>query len=178
MRKALVVLALPLCLAGCLESDSAEDYVWQQRQPIPGADVYDPPPAHCAAMSSGLEIIDRFGQAESEFIQGEPINLRLWVRNDSADAVTLTNPNGCPAVEFEVVNAANEVIATSDDGFACTQALVPVEHGPGETTLHTWTWDQVMRNGAAAPIGDYTVYADERTECRFALSKSAPLRIR
>jgi hypothetical protein len=178
MRKALAILLAPMCLAGCLDGDSSDDHEWQQRQPIPGADQYDPPPAFCAAMSSTFEIVDRFGQPASEFSQGEPINLRMRVRNESSESVTLTTPDGCSSVDFEVVNADNEVVVGSGDGFACTLMMVPVEHEPGESTLHTWTWDQVMRNERAAPIGDYTVYADERTECRFALSKTAPLRIR
>lgn len=178
MRKAFAILLVPCFLAACLESDQREAHVWQQRQPIPGAGEFDPPPAICAAMSSTLTVIDRFGQPETAFIQGELINLQMLVRNNSSATVVLTNPNGCPSVRFEVVNGANEVVATSDDGFACIQVQTPVEYAPGESTLHTWTWDQVMRDDAPAPMGDYTVYADERTECRFALSKSAPLSIR
>lgn len=174
----LTVFLIAILISGCLDSVQSEDYEWQQRQPIPGADEYDPPPAFCSAMTSTLEITDRFDQPEDEFTQGEPINVRMLVRNDSASTVTLTHPDGCPSVKFSVVNADNEVVVGSNDGFACTQVMTTVEHSPGEATLHTWTWDQVMRNGAAAPIGDYTVYADERSECRFALSKSAAIRIR
>ncbi|MEX0899831.1 MAG: BsuPI-related putative proteinase inhibitor [Gammaproteobacteria bacterium] len=178
MPKPLLLLVVPIVLTGCLDSVQPDDYTWQQRQPIPGADQYDPPPAFCAAMRSTLEITDRDGQPASEFMQGELINVRVLVRNNSTSPITLTNPDGCPSVKFQVVNADNEVVASSNDGFACVQVLTPVEHAPGESTLHTWDWDQVMRNGEAAPLGDYTIYADERTECRFALSKSAPIRIR
>ncbi len=174
MRKALAMLLIPLILVGCSEDDPPEPYEWRQRYTY----AYNPPPAHCASMSTTLEIIDRFGQPETEFIQGELINVRMGVRNDSSAPVVLTHPNGCPPVGFEVVNAANEVIATDDTGLMCTQAPIPVEYGPGETVLYTWAWDQVMLNDAAAPIGDYTLYADERTECRFALSKTSPLGIR
>lgn len=177
MRVVLAIL-VPIALSGCLDSVQSEDYVWHQRQPIPGADQYDPPPGFCAGMSSKLEITDRFGQPATQFIQGERVNVRLLVRNDSASPITLTTPDGCPSVEFDVVNADNEVVVSSGDGYACVQVLTTVEHGPGEATLHTWDWDQIMRDGNAAPIGDYTVYADERTECRFALSKSAVIQIR
>jgi hypothetical protein len=35
-----------------------------------------------------------------------------------------------------------------------------------------------MRNDAQAPVGDYTIYADEQTECRSALSRSTTISIR
>lgn len=154
-----------------------DDYVWQQRTPPPRADEFDPPPAKCAAFTSSLEIVDTFGQPATAFTQGETINVRMLVQNVSDETHMLTIPSGCPAVHFEVVNAANEVVVGSGDGFACMQMEVPAEHDPGEATLHTWDWSQQMRNGESAPVGSYTVFADERTECRFALSKSAAITI-
>lgn len=165
-------------LAGCPGEEGADDFVWRQRAPLPGADEFDPPPAMCDAFISRLEITDRFGQPATEFTQGETINVRMLIQNTSAETHVLTVPDGCPAVRFQVVNADNEVVVGSNDGFACTLAMVPVEHAPGETTLHTWDWRGEMRNGEQAPVGDYTVYADERTECRFALSKSAEIAVR
>ena len=176
MRTRALLLGL-VFLAGCLGEETANDFVWQQRAPLPGADEFDPPPAKCASFTSDLEITDTFGQPATTFIQGERINVRMLVQNVSDESRVLTIPSGCPAVHFEVVNAANEVVVGSGDGFACTLMQVQVEHGPGEATLHTWDWGQSMRNSEAAPIGDYTVYADERTECRFALSKSATISI-
>lgn len=170
MRWIPLVLAAALAV-GCIhDGDSIPDdeFVWLERQEWAPP---DPTPAECAVFTAELRIIDTMQQAETNFVQGENILFELRITNTSNVTHTLTTGGG-PQVSFQVVDAQNRIIAGSTLRHAWPAALVDYPYGPGETNVHQWVWDQKMDNNEPAPPAAYTLFADERTQCRGVLSMS------
>ena len=93
------------------------------------------------------------------------------VTNDGTSRESLTVPDGCGQLRFEVYDDNSALLWTSHDDEVCTQATSFNTYEGGTSQTFTATWDQVRRDGAAADIGDYTVTAVDRTECASGLTK-------
>lgn len=177
-----ICLLVPVvALGGCWDTEGGglfdripDGHEWHER--IPPEFDGDPPDV-CTHFEAEFEIKDRFDQLTDTFVQGEPIHLEARITNISNAPRTLTTSMGCPQVTFQVVAEDNLVLWGSLDGFACIAMAVDVTYAPGETNVFNAAWDQVMRNGRPAPVGDYTVFADDITQCRQTLNRSADLRI-
>lgn len=168
-----------LLLGGCLDSADGPSrfpdtrYWWSERSSPPPL----PAPGYCSDFTAELRILDSMGQPETTFMQREPVRIEVHVTNTGDEAVTLMTGSG-PQTIIEVVNHQNLVVAGNTVGLLWPAVPVPFPYGPGETQIVEWTWDQRMRNDFEAPIGDYTVHADDWTECRSVLGRSAVIRIR
>lgn len=152
----LLLPALVLALSACHEDDDVD---------------LDAPPAFCDQFSSALTIVDQNSQQSSSFVQGEDVGFELAVTNNGTTRESLTVPDGCGQLRFEVYDSASALLWTSHDNQVCTQDTSFNVYQGSETRTFSATWDQQRRDGNAADIGDYTVMAVDRTECATALSK-------
>lgn len=165
---------IPLAVAAAFFTGCNADFNWVHYEPQ--AQVGEP--EVCADFTSELRILDRMGQQTDTFIQREPIRFELHVTNNGPVGHTLFTPFGGGQAWIVVVDQRGRIVTPVCRNCAFTQAPEPFPYGPGETMVHALDWNQVMDNGKQAPVGDYTVHADDRTECRVTLSKSSTLRIR
>jgi hypothetical protein len=176
MKRISACMLAAMLMAGCNDDDlpgAEQRNWWFEWQPQVG---HEPAP-ECAAFSSELRVRDRMGQDEATFIQGESAFFDFRITNHGDEEHVLTTPAG-PQVIFHVVDAQDRVVAGSHVNVAWIQVPAHYVHGAGETAVYFWEWDTRGRAGVPVPVGDYTVYVDERTQCREALSRTAVIRIR
>jgi hypothetical protein len=100
-----------------------------------------------------LAIRDSSGTPTTTFDAGEPIELRLSVRNRLVTPAIVQFPSGRQS-DFVVVSAGN-VIWKWSDGKAFTLAPTELEFAANETKTFTVTWDQTDSDGQQVPAGDY-----------------------
>jgi len=168
-------LASALCsiiVAGCSDSDRAALGVTEP------ADPDEPAPEECEALQASFAITDRFQQPVGIFLPGEPITFELHVTNTSNEARSVTSPDSCPPVRFEVLDAFDQVVWSSADGLFCAQVVTTFTFDPADMETFRATWDQRRRNGTLAPVGQYTARAVDRTACGTTLSGSGSFLLR
>lgn len=142
------------------------------------ADPDEPAPEECEALQSSFSITDRFQQPVGIFLPGEPITFELHVTNTSDTARSVTSPDSCPPVRFEVLDPFGEVVWSSADGLFCAQVVTTFTFDAAQTETFRATWDQRRRGGTPAPVGQYTARAVDRTACGTTLSGSGTFFLR
>jgi hypothetical protein len=158
-RRALIALPLAGLLVACV-SETQPDA-----------------PAICENFSVTFATIDVNSQPKSTFAPGEAVRFLGRVTNDSAQSLVLTAANGCVHVNFAVDTAAGQNLWHSLDNETCTQALRAETYAAGESKTFTGSWNQLRRDGTAAPAGSYRARLVDSTECRDAFARSLPFTI-
>lgn len=173
----LVACAAAAVLAGCNTDDAG--FNWQQRS----AQVPFDPPAICDLFIGELLYVG--SSTPTDLPTAFPLNVfrgeqsmivQYHIRNLSDDTHVLTTGSG-PQVIFELVDHNGNVVAGSHLGLAWVQVPVDYPYGADETMIHAWHWDLRMENGRRVPEGNYTLYVDERTQCRDVLSTTRAVRV-
>lgn len=136
-RNALYAMGLALALGGC-NSDSGDT-------PVTASDFI-----------VSLETTDRFDQSATTFIQGEPINMLLSIRNVSADSKTLTFGTS-QHFDFLIRDNTGAPVWGWSDGIAFATAFNAVAIAPGEIRGYIITWDQTLAGGSTIAVGRYTL---------------------
>lgn len=170
-----VLLAAALSACGGTDSnDQGGGKTACELTPVP-AELLVAPPEYCEVLSSTFEAKDRMGQSVTTFLPGELITLEASVTNHGAEPVTITASSGCPQVSFRVLDDAHALAWDSQQGMACTQALVDLTYAPGETRVFTSSWDQTVCDAQQAPSGQYKAELRDSTPCRPVLNRSLQL---
>lgn len=157
-RSLLVVLAV--FLSGCPESACPLRPVAMK-----SPDINEP--VYCQNFTSTLVTKNQSGQQISQFALGQPVSIESTVTNNSSSTVTITKASGCPQVGFEAYSTEDtpNIVWSSADGIACTQATESATFAAGETKTFSAEWDQAACGGAQAPAGQYKVRTQDTTEC-------------
>lgn len=102
-----------------------------------------------------LSLRDANGLPSDSFARGEPIELRLTVRNRLNTAATVQF-NDTRTSDFVVIRQGSQALVWKwSDGKAFAQVITEVEFAAGETKTFSVTWDQFGSNGQAVDAGTY-----------------------
>ncbi|MCS6948055.1 MAG: BsuPI-related putative proteinase inhibitor [Steroidobacteraceae bacterium] len=102
-----------------------------------------------------LVLRDSTGATRHDFRLGEPIVLELRVRNRGDWPVTL-HFNDARQFDFVVFRAGSAQVAWQwSEGRAFAQVLTELRFEPRETLTFRIEWNQLTRDGRAAPPGTY-----------------------
>lgn len=105
----------------------------------------------------------------SEYEEGQPVQMRLAVRNQSVDPCTIESPDGSPDLHAVVYRGSDEVW-NSEGCWAYIQPVTTETMGAGESTTQDISWNQQMndasksgeecpQSGQAVGPGNYTAVA-------------------
>ena len=102
-----------------------------------------------------LVLRDSAGTATRSFDRGELITLELTVRNRTDQSVRLNNGHP-PDFEFFVIDdGTSRVRWQYTENRAFPAVILPIDFAAGETKTYTFTWNQVLRDGAMLERGNY-----------------------
>lgn len=163
-------------LSGCSAKDQEALMCISRAVPTVVAAPADP----CDSFSSTLTLKDSSGAAATSFARGTPVTIELKITNNADTAKTMTIPDGCPQVRFEVDSStpACLVYASSQANMPCTQVLVNSTYAAGETKTLTSQWSQTNSSGTQVPAGSFTAYGIDRSQCAAKFYSSATFNLR
>lgn len=125
------------------------------------------PPVTPVDVEASLVVKDRFDQVVDTFLQGEVIRFELSVKNLSTTNTAVLNFVDAPQYDVWVMAKKAEVWRLPGDEALSTALTSVIILAPEEVKTFIVVWDQMMNDGKALPIGNYTakgkilIYAPE-----------------
>lgn len=112
----------------------------------------------CGPVISVLAIKDKFDQAASIFVTGEPITFETRMTNRGERPQLLRTTNSCNLVALTVTDSTNQTVWGVSDGVYCA-AVPTAQLAAGEVKVMEVEWEQQTRGGSQALPGNYTAHA-------------------
>lgn len=144
MLRVIIAIILGVISLGCKEEDSLVSS---------NPDLYE----------VNFMTLDKFGQEERTYLQGDEIVLLLSIKNTSNRETELKFPSSCQ-INFKVLDEAGDEVQTAFSWQTCNWANTSFTLSPGETKNHQAVWNQklyqdYLETDSFISTGNYTIKA-------------------